>query len=123
MIDRMTFATDPGRHTTLLSGLPDAVAALGEVVRNVVGGAGTPGADHATVADLLDADQLRYPGRRARGAAGPAGRWHLPGGGPADARGAAPAQAYRRGPGSVSRRTWAMPRTSWCPIARAGVGW
>ena len=63
MIDRMTFATDPGRHTTLLSGLPDDVAALGEVVRTVVGGAGTPGPDHATVADLLDADQRRYPGR------------------------------------------------------------
>ncbi|MDG4826735.1 transglutaminase domain-containing protein [Asanoa sp. WMMD1127] len=58
----MISATDPGRHAALLADLPDDVAALGAVVRNVVGGAGTPGADVPRLADLLDADQERHPG-------------------------------------------------------------
>ncbi|SNT62868.1 Transglutaminase-like superfamily protein [Asanoa hainanensis] len=61
-----TYATDPGRHAALLDHLPADVEALGIVVRNVVGGAGTPGADHARLVDLLDADQARYPGQGLR---------------------------------------------------------
>ncbi|GIF67750.1 hypothetical protein Ais01nite_57850 [Asanoa ishikariensis] len=61
-----TYATDPAHHAALLDNLPADVEALGVVVRNVVGGAGTPGADHARLVDLLDADQARHPGRGLR---------------------------------------------------------
>ncbi|MEV4537228.1 hypothetical protein AB0J82_25955 [Asanoa sp. NPDC049518] len=61
-----TYATDPAHHAALLDNLPADVEALGMVVRNVVGGAGTPGADHARVVDLLDADQACFPAQGLR---------------------------------------------------------
>ncbi len=124
---------EPGRDQALVPGEDHHVEQVHEVPQDLLGGLGRHPADASACrrrpgwrrspGRCRSAWPAAAPGRRARTARRPRGRWSRPRGAPAGPRSGSRRSSRRRRSSAPPRRGWSSPCRRWPRTARARPSW